>query len=99
MARVDALGTRLEYAGYLGGDGGADIGHAIAVDGNGSAYVVGATDSSAGLPAVGGFRTQTNARDTDASDGFAARISEDGRSLVYFTLLTGAAPVRTGPWP
>ncbi|CAB5660375.1 Beta-propeller repeat [Delftia tsuruhatensis] len=92
VARVDALGTRLEYAGYLGGDGGADIGHAIAVDGNGSAYVVGATDSSAGLPAVGGFRTQTNARDTDASDGFAARISEDGRSLVYFTLLTGAAP-------
>ncbi len=90
VARVDASGGTLEYAGYIGGDGGADIGYAIAVDNAGAAYVAGATDSVSGLPGATGLRTQINSRAIDGSDGFVAKILADGSAFDYFTLLTGS---------
>ena len=41
VAKVSATGTGLVYAGYIGG-GGNDVGHGIAVDAAGNAYVTGA---------------------------------------------------------
>ena len=86
IARVKADGSSLDYAGFIGGDGYFDVGHAIAVDASGSAYVAGATDSVTGLPAAPGFRSIPSG---DASDGFVARISASGAAVDRFTLLTG----------
>src|SRR4030095_2610509 len=45
VAKINAAGTALVYAGYLGGSG-SDFGNGIAVDTAGNAYVTGNTDSS-----------------------------------------------------
>ncbi|HBY97142.1 MAG TPA: hypothetical protein DEP84_24895, partial [Chloroflexi bacterium] len=45
VAKLNAGGTTLHYATFLGG-GGGDKGHAIAVDGAGGAYVTGWTTST-----------------------------------------------------
>ena len=45
VAKVNAAGTALVYAGYIGGSS-VDQGYGIAVDGSGNAYVVGTTSSS-----------------------------------------------------
>ncbi len=45
VAKVNAAGTALDYCGYIGGSG-VDVGHAVAVDGAGNAYVVGETFST-----------------------------------------------------
>jgi hypothetical protein len=92
VARVDANGGTLEYAGFIGGNGGIEAGYGIAVGSDFSAYVVGETDSSAGLPSQAGtFRTSINARPADPGDGFVAKVAPNGASLSYFTLLTGGS--------
>ena len=45
VAKVNPLGTALDYAGYIGGSGN-DFGGGIAVDSTGHAYVTGVTDST-----------------------------------------------------
>jgi len=45
VAKLDVAGSNLVYATYLGSSG-SDGGHGIAVDGSGSAYVTGWTDST-----------------------------------------------------
>ena len=54
VAKVNAAGTALVYAGYIGGAG-WDAGRGIAVDAAGNAYVTGETDSDqATFPVLGG---------------------------------------------
>ena len=54
MAKVNAAGTALVYAGYIGGLD-EDRGVGIAVDGSGNAYVTGFTESTeASFPEVVG---------------------------------------------
>ncbi|MBK1733649.1 hypothetical protein CKO41_18185 [Thiococcus pfennigii] len=45
VAKIDAAGSALVYATYLGGSG-EDIAHGIALDDTGSAYITGSTASS-----------------------------------------------------
>jgi hypothetical protein len=80
----------LAYSTYLGGSG-ADFGAAIAVDGAGSAYVTGRTDSE-------DFPTTPGALDTSflgpvvfccGSDAFVTKLAPSGASLVYSTYLGG----------
>lgn len=72
VAKVQADGTRLDYAGYIGG-GGVDDGHDIAVDAEGNAYVVGVTASDAAtFPVTGGPDLTYNGGDNDA---FVAKIA------------------------
>ncbi len=83
VAALNAAGSGLLYATYVGG-GGRDIAADVAVDSLGSAYIVGDTNSP-DLPTVnplqgpgGGF------------DGFVTKLAPDGTGLVYSTYLGGS---------
>ena len=86
VAKVNAAGTSLVYAGYIGG-GSADAGLGIAVDGSGNAYVTGTTSSNQDtFPETGGPDLTFNL----ASDAFVAKVAADGVSLVYAGYIGGA---------
>jgi hypothetical protein len=86
VAKVNAAGTALAYAGYLGGSG-EDRGYGIAVDGAGSAYVTGYTDSSqATFPETVGPDLTHNG----AEDAFVAKVNAAGTALAYAGYLGGA---------
>ena len=86
VARLNAAGSALEYATFLGGIG-SDYNGSIAVDAAGRAYVVGDTDSS-------NFPTTRGAFDTgyvgEYGDVFVVCLDETGSSLVYGTFLGGS---------
>jgi hypothetical protein len=69
----------LAYSTYLGGSG-TDDGTAIAVDGAGSAYVVGQTQSTA-FPAAGTLR--------GGADAFVSKLAPNGSALAWSTYLGG----------
>ena len=77
VAKVDATGTRLIYAGYVGGTD-FDHGEAIAVDSAGNAYITGWTRST-DFPRRGSLDSSHNGR----KDSFVAKISADGTRLIY----------------
>ena len=59
MTKLNAAGSALVYSTYLGGSA-DDIGSGIAVDGAGSAYVTGDTDSTDFPTTAGAFDTSYN---------------------------------------
>jgi hypothetical protein len=79
VAKVNAAGTALLYAGYIGG-GGDDYGMDIVVDGAGNAYVTGRTTSDAlTFPVtVGPDLTYNSGVDT-----FIAKVNAAGTGLLY----------------
>lgn len=84
VAKLDASGTGLVYSTYLGGSD-LEEGDAIAVDGTGSAYVVGLTDST-DFPTANAYQ----AASAGAPDAFVTKLSPDGRSMIYSTYLGGS---------
>jgi hypothetical protein len=95
VVKLASDGRSLAYATYIGGFG-DDIGHAIAVDGTGAAYVAGPTGSTeATLPngtgfaglGVPGFDKTYNGN----QDAFVVKLAPDGRSLAYATYLGGGS--------
>jgi hypothetical protein len=84
VAKFTPDGRTLAYSTFLGGSGN-DGAQDIAVDSDGHAYVTGFTDSPdfpivhAEDPLLGGFE-----------DAFVAKLSGDGRELVYSTYLGGS---------
>lgn len=91
VARVAANGGTLEYAGFIGGNGGDEMGNALALLPDGRLAVAGATDSTAGLPTLTGARTLLVSRSQDAVDAFVAFVSDDGSSA-QMQILTGSTP-------
>jgi hypothetical protein len=85
VAAISAAGTGLVYSTYLGGAG-VDSGNGIAVDAAGSAYVTGATTSSAFPVTAGAYQTVAGG----ASDAFVAKFNPAG-GLAYSTFLGGTA--------
>ena len=87
VAKVNAAGTALVYAGYIGGSG-SDSGYGIAVDAMGNAYVTGSTDSSeATFPVtVGPVRTYNG-----STDAFVAKVNVAGTALVYAGYIGGSS--------
>ena len=86
VAILNAAGSELVAATYLGGAG-DDRPTGIAVGGAGNAYLTGYTSSPA-------FPTTPNAYDRALNgpvDAFVSKLTPDGRSLLYSTLLGGAA--------
>ncbi len=83
VARLNATGTVLEYATYLGGSRDDDIA-SLAVDDLGRVYVAGAT-SSTDFPTISGPDSSFNGN----WDGFAARLNASGSALEFSTFLGG----------
>jgi RHS repeat-associated protein len=86
VAKFNSTGTGLVYSTYLGGNGG-EWGSGIALDANGSAYIVGQTGSS-------NFPVTSNAYQESIGSGasqnaFVSKLSADGQSLLYSTYLGG----------
>ena len=81
--KLNPAGSALIYSTYLGGSGN-DLGFGIAVDGTGSAYVTGNTNSS-------DFPTLNALQPTGAGggDGFISKLNATGSALVYSTYLGG----------
>ncbi|MCM3874319.1 MAG: SBBP repeat-containing protein [Pyrinomonadaceae bacterium] len=84
VVKINPSGTALVYGTYLGGNG-DDIGNAIAVDAQGSAYVVGSTGSGSFPRTVGAAQVTKDG----SLDGFVTKLSASGSSLVYSTFLGG----------
>lgn len=87
VAKVNAAGTGLVYSTLLGSSRDDHFGGDIAVDASGHAYIAGGTNGT-------DFPTTPGAFDTTKTDfsveGFIVKLSPDGSSLVFATLLGGA---------
>jgi len=90
VAKVNVAGTALAYCGYIGGSG-WDYGSGIAVDGAGSAFVVGHTDSSEdeGFPVTVGPDLTYNSGDDVNHDAFVAKVNAAGTALAYCGYIGG----------
>ena len=87
VVKLNPAGSGLAYATFLGGDG-WDFGYGIAVDGAGSAYVTGVTDSNDFPTTPGAFDTSSNDY-SGYSDGFVVKLNPAGSGLAYATFLGG----------
>ena len=82
--KLDATGTKILYATYLGGTG-SDLGWAIAVDGAGRAYITGRTDSF-DFPIAAARQPRTFGR----QDAFIAVLDPTGSRLSWSTYFGGS---------
>lgn len=89
VIRLNATGSTLEYATYLGG-GSDDYAFGIAIDASGQAYVAGATASSNFPTTPGAFDTSFNGNE----DAFALRLNPSGSALAFGTFLGGSGADR-----
>ena len=96
VAKVNAAGTVLVYAGYIGGLG-DDRGKGIAVDAAGNAYITGETTSTQatfpdgdGIGAISGFDETYNG----GVDAFVAKVNAAGTALLYASYIGGAGDDR-----
>jgi hypothetical protein len=78
VAKINASGTALIYATYLGGTD-HDEGNAIAVDSGGNAYITGQTRSADFPTTAGAFQR------TGALSAFVTKLNSTGSALVYST--------------
>ena len=86
ITKLSPDGSALAYSTYLGGTGG-EVGHAIAVDGSGNAYVAGQTYSH-DFPTVSPIQATNHS--ASGSNAFVAEINSSGSALVYSTYLGGS---------
>jgi Beta-propeller repeat len=77
----------LTYATYLGGSTGPDAAYGMAVDGNGNAYLAGATFSIDFPTTASTF--QTSLHGAAQTNAFISKLSADGSTLLYSTYLGG----------
>lgn len=90
VAKFGAWGNLL-YSTYLGGSS-DDSAKGIAVDGTGSAYITGATNSP-DFPMVNAFQSTPGGN----QDAFVAKLNPSGDRLVYSTYLGGGGGVAGSP--
>lgn len=88
IAKLGPSGA-LIYSTYLGGAN-LEAGHDIAIDTEGSAYVVGST-ASVDFPTQNQIQGPHFPFNGASSDAFITKLSVDGQSLVYSTYLGGSA--------
>jgi Beta-propeller repeat len=87
VSKLDPSGSRLEYSTYLGGAGFSFEGaNGIAVDHEGSAYVIGFTGSAAFPATPGAYDTTKNGTGNDV---YLTKLDPSGATLGYSTFLGG----------
>jgi hypothetical protein len=92
-AARDAFVTKINipgsivYSTYLGGTL-LDVGHAVAIDDAGNAFITGLTGSP-DFPLVNPLQAIKGGHSPSSPDAFVAKISADGSELVYSTFLGG----------
>jgi predicted MPP superfamily phosphohydrolase len=86
VTKLSPSGNTLVYSTYLGGYSYEWFG-VITVDGNGSAYITGITDSSDFPTTPGAYDTALNGH----SDVFMTRLSPSGNTLIFSTFLGGTS--------
>lgn len=91
VIKLNPTGSALEYATFLGGSG-SERAAGIAVDGTGSACVVGNTRSENFPITPGALDTTFNGAD----DVFVARLNPSGSALTYATYLGGQSNETAG---
>jgi hypothetical protein len=84
IAKVGAAGANLLYATYLGGTS-YDHGRGIAIDGVGTAYITGYTESD-DFPVTAGVCDPTY---NNQEDAFVAKVNPSGSELFWSTYLGG----------
>jgi hypothetical protein len=97
LTKLSPAGSAIEYSTYLGGNNG-DEGYGIAVGGDGSAYLAGKTDSD-DFPTAHAIQPRKGSNTclnpsgipSPCTDGFIAKFSPSGTSLIYSTYLGGRA--------
>ena len=89
IAKLNPTGSGLVYSNYLGGSGSGaalrDTAVDIAIDSDGNAYVTGRTGSPDFPLTAGAFQTGIV-----VSDAYIAKLSADGQTLIYSTLIGGS---------
>ena len=85
VTKLSQDGSALVYSSFLGG-GNYETGASIAVDSAGSAYVTGYSQSGNFPTTAGAFQTVLG---TGSGNAFVTKLSPDGSSAVYSTLLGG----------
>ena len=88
IAKFDPAGG-LVYATYLGGVG-DDIGHGLAIDAGGYAYVVGNTSSIDFPTTAGAYQATSPGRVSHTLVPFVTKLDPTGSALVYSTFLGGS---------
>ncbi|MDX2034932.1 MAG: FG-GAP-like repeat-containing protein [Blastocatellia bacterium] len=88
ILKMNAAGTALVYATWLGGDFN-DAARGIAVDGAGNAYVAGSTESLNFPTTPGALARQLPAQ----SAAFVARLNAQGSALIYSTYFDSAQSI------
>ncbi len=88
VAKLNATGTAIVWATYLGGAGG-DLGLAIAVDGQGNVYGGGST-ASTNFPVSDNAVQRVLAGGSAVTDGVVFRLNANGSTLAWSTYLGGA---------
>jgi hypothetical protein len=91
LFRVNQLGSAIDYATYLGGSGN-DQGLGVAVDGNFSPYVTGATQS-VDFPTINPLTNPSDGNPiplNGTQSAFITKFTPDGSSLVFSTYLGGS---------
>ncbi len=83
VAKLDASGSNLIYADYLGGNG-DDYAYALILNGSNEIFVTGTTASS-DFPTVNAYQSAF----AGTSNAFITEISADGSSLMYSTYFGG----------
>ena len=96
VARLNAAGSALVYATYLGGTSGGDEfsedseATGIGVDASGDAYVCGETYSNTFPVTTGAYQTKNNGFTNNAENTFISKLNPTGTALVYSTYLGGS---------
>ncbi|MDT7041192.1 kelch repeat-containing protein [Candidatus Nitronereus thalassa] len=88
VSKITADGKALVFSTYLGGSG-TDRGRRLAVDGAGTVYVTGITDTpGSGFPGTAGSLIQST-YGGGSQDAFVLQLTDNGTSIGYATYLGG----------
>ncbi len=89
--KLNAAGTAVAYATYLGGSGNSDAVAAMAVDAAGDLFLAGQTSSPDFPVTPGAFQTVPLETPGEAmTHGFVTKLSAGGSKLIYSTFLEGS---------